>query len=125
VEALADAQRDELKALGIDVVLLQPGAFPTEVGDKGLYTNDARANEYGAMAELPGRVGKGLGGFFASPDAPKPQDVADAVKALVDMPAGKRPDRVVVDKATGGPVRAVNESHTEQRQALKTAFGMA
>ncbi|HYL18087.1 MAG TPA: SDR family oxidoreductase, partial [Burkholderiales bacterium] len=74
VEALADAQRDELKELGIDVVLLEPGAYPTPVGDKGLYTSDARADEYGTIAELPRQVGKGLGELFTSPNAPKPQD---------------------------------------------------
>ena len=125
VEALADAQRDELKELGIDVVLLEPGAFPTEVGDKGLYTSDARANEYGAIASLPKQVGEGLGQLFSSPNAPKPQDVADAVKKLVDTPAGKRPDRVLVDSLTGDPVRAINEHYVTHRNALKTAFGMA
>ena len=125
VEALADAQRDELKELGIDVVLLEPGAYPTPVGDKGLYTSDARADEYGAIAGLPKQVGEGLGQLFSSPDAPNPQDVADAVKKLVDMPAGKRPDRVVVDNLTGDPVRAINEHHVTHRKALKAAFGMA
>jgi NAD(P)-dependent dehydrogenase (short-subunit alcohol dehydrogenase family) len=125
VVALAEALRDELKPLGIDVVLLQPGAFPTEVGDKGLYPADAaRAGEYGAMASLPRQVGEGLGQLFTSPDAPKPQQVADAVKKLVDTPAGQRPDRVVVDDLTGDPVRALNEVHGTQRQALKVAFGM-
>ena len=125
VEALADAQRDELKGLGIDVVLLQPGAYPTEVGDKGLYASDTRANEYGAIADLPKQVGEGLGQLFASPDAPKPQDVADAVAKLVDTPAGKRPHRVVVDNLTGDPIRAVNDAHVTHREALMTAFGMS
>jgi NAD(P)-dependent dehydrogenase (short-subunit alcohol dehydrogenase family) len=125
VEALADAQRDELKELGIDVVLLEPGAYPTPVGDKGLYTSDARADEYGTIAELPKQVGKGLGELFTSPKAPKPQDVADAVAKLVATPAGRRPDRVVVDNLTGDPIRAVNEAHVTQRRALMTAFGMS
>lgn len=126
LEALAEAQRDELKGLGIDVVLIQPGAFPTEVGNNGLYPADAaRANEYGAVAEIPKQMGEGLAQLFASENSPKPQQVADAVKKLIDTPAGQRPGRVVVDSLTGDPVRALNTAHGEHRQTLLTAFGMA
>ena len=126
LEALAEAQRDELKPLGIDVVLIEPGAFPTAVGDKGLYPADrARASEYGDVAAIPQKMGEGLGQLFASPSAPKPQDVADAVRKLIDTPAGQRPARVVVDKLTGDPVRTLNEVHIAQRLALLSAFGMA
>ncbi|HZP91805.1 MAG TPA: SDR family oxidoreductase [Burkholderiales bacterium] len=125
LEALADAQRDELKSLGIDVVLIEPGAFPTEVGNKGLYASDPRAQEYGEVAAIPQKMGEGLAQLFASPKAPNPQDVADAVKRLIDMPAGRRPARMVVDKLTGDPVRAVNEVYEKQRLALMTAFGIA
>jgi len=126
IEALTDASRDELKSLGIDVVMLQPGAFPTEVGNNGLYPADApRANEYGEVATIPQKMGEALGQLFASPQSPKPQEVADAVKQLIDTPAGRRPDRVVVDKLTGDPIRAVNQVYGTQRQALMAAFGMA
>jgi NAD(P)-dependent dehydrogenase (short-subunit alcohol dehydrogenase family) len=126
LEALAEAQRDELKTLGIDVVLIEPGAFPTEVGNKGLYPADlARAGEYGEVATIPQKMGEGLGQLFASPNAPKPQDVADAIKKLVDMPAGQRPARIVVDQLTGEPVRALNDAHTTHRLSLMKAFGMA
>jgi NAD(P)-dependent dehydrogenase (short-subunit alcohol dehydrogenase family) len=126
LEAFAEAQRDELKSLGIDVVLVQCGAFPTEVGNKGLYPADAaRATEYGDVAKIPQRMGEGLGQLFASPQAPNPQDVADAVKKLIDTPAGKRPARVVVDKLTGDPLQALNASHEKNRAVVLTAFGLA
>ena len=126
LEALSDAQRNELKPLGIDVVLLQPGAHPTEVSDNGLYPADsARAGEYGDVATIPQRMGEGLAQLFSSPDSPRPQDVADAVKKLIETPAGRRPERVVVDHLTGDPVRALNDEHDKQRRALLVAFGMA
>ena len=124
VEALTDALRDELQPLGIDVVLIQAGAFPTEVNNKGLYAADTvRAAEYGAVAGILEKMGEGLGQLFASPNAPNPQDVPDAVKKLVDTPAGKRPHRVVVDSLTGDPLHALNEVHHNQRQIVLTAFG--
>ena len=125
LEALAEAQRDELKSLGIDVVLIQCGAFPTEVGNKGLYPADAaRAAEYGDVAKLPQQMGEGLGQYFASPQSPNPQDVADAVKKLVDTPAGKRPARVVIDKLTGDAMQGLNDTHHEHRQVVLTRFGL-
>lgn len=126
LEALADAQRDELAGLGIDVVLIEPGAFPTEVGMKALYANDNdRAGGYGEAATIPQKMGEGLGQLFSSPSAPNPQDVADAVKKLVDTPAGKRPNRVVVDNISGDPVRALNAVYDKHRHDIMVAFGMA
>jgi len=126
VEALSEAQRDEVKHLGIDVSIIQPGAFPTEVSNNGLYASDsARAEDYGHVAAIPQKMGEGLGQLFASPHAPNPQDVAEAVKKLVETPAGQRPLRVVVDKLTGDPLRALNELYPRHRQTLAAAFGMA
>jgi NAD(P)-dependent dehydrogenase (short-subunit alcohol dehydrogenase family) len=126
LEALTDAQRDELRSLGIDVVLLQPGAHPTRVSDNGLYAADrARADEYGDVAAIPQKMGEGLAQLFSSPVSPRPQDVADTVKKLIETPAGQRPERVVVDTLTGDPVRALNDEHLKQRRALLVAFGMA
>ena len=125
VEALAEALRDEVKGLGIDVTCIEPGAFPTNVGNNGQYANDpARADGYGAMAQLPQQMGAGLAQLFASPQAPKPQAVADAILAVVQTPAGQRPGRVVVDELTGGPIRAMNEEYLKHHQAMRAAFGM-
>ncbi len=126
VEALGEALADEVKALGIDVVAIEPGAFPTDVGNNGQYANDAsRSDAYGAVAQIPQKMGEGLGQLFASPQAPKPQDVADAILDVVKMPAGKRPARVVVDKLTGAPIKALNEEYLNHRRELLAAFGLA
>lgn len=126
LEALAEAQRDELAPLGIDVVLIEPGAFPTEVGNNGQYASDMnRAADYGAVASIPQKMGEGLAQLFGSPMAPNPQDVANAVKDIVGMPAGKRPDRVVVDNLSGAPIKALNESYQKTRKEMLAAFGLA
>ncbi|MBI1397278.1 MAG: SDR family NAD(P)-dependent oxidoreductase [Betaproteobacteria bacterium] len=126
VEALGDALRDEVQGLGIDVVLVEPGAFPTNVGSNGLYADASHlAADYGPVAELPQKMGDGLAQLFGGPMAPDPQDVADAIATLVSTPAGKRPARVVVDKLSGDPIRAVNETYARQYRALCEAFGIA
>ncbi|MEI7969775.1 MAG: SDR family oxidoreductase [Betaproteobacteria bacterium] len=126
LEALADTLRDEVRALGIDVALVEPGAFPTNVGNNGQYADgSALAADYGDMASVPQKMGEGLAQLFSSPMSPKPQDVADAVAALVAAPAGQRPDRVVVDNLSGAPVKALNAAYAEQRKAMLAAFGLA
>jgi NAD(P)-dependent dehydrogenase (short-subunit alcohol dehydrogenase family) len=126
LEALADAQRDELKGFGIDVVVIEAGAHPTEVGNNGLYPTDAaRAAEYGTASQLPGRLVERLGQIFSAPSSPSIQDVADAVKRIIETPPGQRPARVVVDKLTGDAVRRLNDVHAEQRPAFVTAYNLS
>lgn len=98
LDALAETYRYELAGVGVESVIVQPGAFPTEFGQKGMFGQDAsRAQGYGPTADGPQQMFKSLGEMMTGPNAPKPQIVADAVAALVEMPAGKRPLRTTVD----------------------------
>lgn len=125
VEALVEAQRDELKAVGIDVVAVEPGAFPTSVADNALWVFDPEiSGAYGSVPQLPQKLGEVLGQLYGSPTSPKPQEVADAVQKLVSTPAGKRPHRVVVDTYTGTPVDALNATHASHRPGVVKAYGM-
>lgn len=102
VEALTDGYRYELSQLGIDVVLVQPGPYPTNLWAAIQKPSDpARADQYGDVAALPGKFVEFLGGVFSGPNAPNPHDTAKAIAELVGTPAGKRPDRVVVGLAFG------------------------
>jgi NAD(P)-dependent dehydrogenase (short-subunit alcohol dehydrogenase family) len=125
LEALVEAQRDELKALGIDVVAVEPGAFPTSVADNALWVHDPEiASGYGGVPQLPQKLGEVLGQLYGGASSPKPQQVADAVLSLVNTPAGKRPHRVVVDSYTGGPVDTLNATQAAHRPAVVKAYGM-
>jgi len=125
LEALVEAQRDELKDLGIDVVAVEPGAFPTSVADNALWVHDPDiAGSYGGVPQLPQKLGEVLRQLYSGASSPKPQAVADAVLALVNTPAGKRPHRVVVDTLTGAPVDTLNETHAAQRPGVVKAYGM-
>jgi hypothetical protein len=55
---------------------------------------------------------------------PNPQLVADAIVKLINMPAGKRPLRTVVDPATGNFSEIANEHVKEQYYNFLTTFGM-
>src|SRR5262249_35339878 len=102
VEALAETYRYELKPSGVDVVIVQPGPFPTSLTEKRqLGVDGGRGAGYGPLANGLERLNQFMDHMFAQPDAPDPGEVADAIVALVDAPAGKRPARVVVDRFTG------------------------
>lgn len=102
VEALTDTYRYELSQLGIDVVLIQPGPYPTALYTSIQQPSDgARAAAYGDVANLPGGIGEFLQGVFSGADAPNPHDIAEEIVSLIATPAGQRPARVVKGLAFG------------------------
>lgn len=102
VEALTEGYRYELSQLGVDVVLIQPSAYPTGLYSATLQPADAgRAQEYGEVAALPGAFVEFLKGVFSSNNAPDSHDVSKALVELIATPAGKRPDRVIVGAGYG------------------------
>jgi NAD(P)-dependent dehydrogenase (short-subunit alcohol dehydrogenase family) len=124
VEALTDSLRYEVSQLGIDVVLVQPSAYPT-----AMYANvqqpadTARAAAYGAVGEIPGAMLRRFMTMFHAPDAPNPHDVAEAIARLVIQPKGSRPARTVVGVAFGS--EAVNEQTAPVQAHVLEALGLA
>ena len=109
VEAMTDSYRYELSQLGVDVVLVQPSAYPTNMYAAAQQPADGEvAKTYGEIAEVPGKILKTFVTLFQGKNAPNPQDVATAIDKLVSMPAGGRPDRVVVGMPFGSD--AVNNA---------------
>src|ERR1700704_4452801 len=97
VEAMSDSYRYELSQLGVDVVLVQPSAYPTNMYAAAQQPADGElARSYGEIAEVPGKILKAFVALFQGENAPNPQDVATAIEKIVATPAGNRPDRVVV-----------------------------
>ena len=81
--------------------------------------------QYGEMATKPQEMFDGFGQAFSGPDAPDPQEVADAIANLVDLPAGQRPLRTVVGTLVTAGVRELNEQYDKSRQQLFSSLGMA
>jgi NAD(P)-dependent dehydrogenase (short-subunit alcohol dehydrogenase family) len=102
VEALTDSLRYELSQLGVDVVLVQPSAYPTNMYASTQQPADAaRAAAYGTTGEIPAKMFANFTEMFAAPGAPKPHDVAEAIARLVALPKGLRPARTVVGQPFG------------------------
>lgn len=124
LEGLSEGLHYEVKKLGVDVTLLQPGAFPTDILHKLKTGSDARvAAEYGTLAAIPEQMGNSLAQLFETVK-PDPQEVADAVVKLINLPKGQRPLRTVVDPATGHIVKAANDGVKIEYEKTIAAFGM-
>ena len=124
VEGLTEGLHYEVRSLGVDVVMIQPGAFPTDIFGKTVTGSDATVIAgYGELAKVPEQIGVGVGQMFETMK-PNPQLVADAIVKLIDTPQGKRPLRTVVDPATGNFTEIANKHVKEQYDNFLTAFGM-
>ena len=123
VEAMTDSYRYELSQLGVDVVLVQPSAYPTNMYAAAQQpANGEVAKTYGEIAEVPGKILKTFVTLFQGKNAPNPQDVATAIDKLVSMPAGGRPDRVVVGMPFGSD--AVNDAVAPIQRGLIDNLGL-
>jgi len=124
VEGLTEGLHYEVRPLGVDVVMIQPGAFPTDIFGKTVTgSDDTVISGYGELARVPEQIGTGIGQMFETLK-PDPQLVADAIVNLINTPHGQRPLRTVVDPATGGFMEIANKQVKEQYENFLTAFGM-
>jgi NAD(P)-dependent dehydrogenase (short-subunit alcohol dehydrogenase family) len=122
VDALAEGYRYELAPLGIDSVVVEPGSFPT-VGSltKLITPNDqARVRGYGAVDERGQAMYAVNDEMNRGPEAPDPQLVADAIAALIALPAGRRPLRTTVGPPPAPQAAQINEVAAQvQEQTLQ------
>lgn len=126
LEALTENYSTELSGFGIDVCIVEPGGYPTTFMEHLMRPSDAeRAESYGNMAKAPEQMFAGFEQALAANPAQKPQDVADAVVALLQMPAGQRPFRTVVDAmGMGQAVQGYNQQLAKITRAVYGNFGI-
>jgi NAD(P)-dependent dehydrogenase (short-subunit alcohol dehydrogenase family) len=120
MEALAEVYRYELAPLGIDSVVIEPGAYATPIMEKLEKGEDpARKSGYGEVAEVPARLQARIGSSRANP-----QEIADKVLQIIETPAGQRQLRYRV--GPGGPgVDRINTLTDEIQAELLEAFGIS
>lgn len=123
VDAMTDSYRYELSQLGIDVVLVQPSAYPTSLYEEIGASDVGREHEYGEVAEVPKAFNAYISSLFAGPDAPNPHDIAEEIARLVETPAGQRPARLVVGNGFGAD--AVNAAVAPIQSGMINAIGMS
>lgn len=123
VEALTEGFRYELSKLGVDVILVQPSAYPTPMYSSLQQPGDAgRLGEYGEIGEIPGRLFAHFMQVFHGANAPKPHDVAEAIADLIAQPKGTRPIRTVVGASFGADV--VNAQTAPVQKGVVEVLGL-
>jgi NAD(P)-dependent dehydrogenase (short-subunit alcohol dehydrogenase family) len=121
MEAMTQVSRYELSQSGVDVVIVEPGPYPTDLIDNArIYYRDylrglthADARRRGEYGELATRVERELG-----EEGPDPQEVADAVAALIATPAGQRPTRTLVGDQISQLLGDYNASHQQLQNTV-------
>lgn len=126
VEALTENLAYEVKPLGIDVAIVQPGAFATEITQKPFAASNAKViGEYGRTTELLQQFGQTFGAMLSDPNLPnQPHQVADAIAGLISRPTGEVPLRTVVDALMFDAVNAINQTSAMVQQGILTNFGL-
>jgi NAD(P)-dependent dehydrogenase (short-subunit alcohol dehydrogenase family) len=117
LEAYSQSLRYELAPFGVDVALVEPGPFPSNLLAAG--KPPARADvlsSYGKLGEVPTTMIAGFADMLASEAAPDPQLVVDAYLALADAAPGQRPTRTVVGITWG--VDEINAYAQPRQDAL-------
>lgn len=121
LEALAQNAQYELAPFGIDVAIVEPGAFPTPIfGKAGSADDAARIASYGEMAtEVEARL-ISMGEQAQGRD---PADVATAILRLANAPAGAREFRTVIPENPA--VAAINAASAPIQHALLENLGLS
>jgi NAD(P)-dependent dehydrogenase (short-subunit alcohol dehydrogenase family) len=116
VEGLAESLAYEIKPFGVDLAILEPGAFPTTATARGLRAAKADiAAEFAAVA--PPRLGsQPTSDDYVLPDL---QDVADAIERLIELPQGERLLRTVVGAIFTEGIPEYNEEYERVRAHLR------
>jgi NAD(P)-dependent dehydrogenase (short-subunit alcohol dehydrogenase family) len=126
LEAIVECYRTELSGFGIESCIIEPGAMPTAFFD-GLVTPDDPQREagYGDFAQVPAMSAAGLAQMLAATPDQRPERIAEAVVALLDMPHGQKPFRTVVDHTGVGPqIERYNDVLHEVTRTVLTNFGI-
>jgi len=126
-EGMFETYRYELNPLGIDTVIVEPGAFPTKMSNNsGQASGMANLVEpYGPTTEALNAWMVNFGEMFSGDNVPDPQDVADAVIQSIETPKGEREFRVIVDRLMAVAPRAINGTYEQAQAGLLDAIGQS
>jgi NAD(P)-dependent dehydrogenase (short-subunit alcohol dehydrogenase family) len=110
LEGLTEAYRYELAALGIDAAIVEPTTYPTQlVANNHEPVDKERIAPYAALMNV---VAPRFGATVMNAAPPDPQEVANAIAALIALPAGERPLRTIVTPSAQQrqPLDQINET---------------
>ena len=124
VEALTDSLRYEVSQLGVEVVEVQPSAYPTNLFANAQTPAGIEVTKsYGEVGQIPDAMFKTFMARFDGKDAPNPHEVAEAVAQLVGQSKGSRPARTIVGVAFGSDT--ANDAIAPVKAKVVEALGLS
>ncbi|WP_394849766.1 SDR family oxidoreductase [Pendulispora brunnea] len=121
-EAMAETYRYELAREGIDSVVVEPGGYGTSLAKNAVRADDdARVQSYGRGKELLDLAARAM---TAVASTGNPQEVADAITALIEAPAGTRRLRTVVGELAKPLLEPFNASAERIQADRLLALGL-
>jgi NAD(P)-dependent dehydrogenase (short-subunit alcohol dehydrogenase family) len=118
IEGLAESFSYELRPFGVDVAIVEPGAYATNIFNAIVTPDDAeRLASYGEVGKTFDKIGAAM-----ASTAGASIEVAEAIVGLVTAPAGSRPLRTPVP--AGSPADAINAAAAPVQRAVLERFGL-
>lgn len=124
VEAMADGFAIELRPLGIDVTLVQPGAYGTNFAAASVRPAEpGRLDQYGPVKDGFLAFGRAFSEMIESGRIGDPREVYDALVGLVEQAPGERPLRLTLDGQLGSAVEAINQTCAQVQENVLAGMG--
>jgi NAD(P)-dependent dehydrogenase (short-subunit alcohol dehydrogenase family) len=122
-EMFAEEGRYTLAPLGIESTILEASVYPTPMLQRMIQPADpSRLPGYGPLFPVMEQLGKAMEYMLSM--KPNPQEVADAVAALVEAPRGSRPMRTLVGGAHPEGVRDMNRASDQTIAGFYSMMGV-
>ena len=124
IEGFAESTSYELAPLGIQSVIVQPGAYGTTFLANSMHPQKDVASTYGPTAQMFEAFGSGFEERVKSGGLGDPAEVVKALVEEVERPAGERALRRTVGQDVQEPVSAINQTCDQVQGHLLSAFGL-
>ena len=124
LEGLTETWKMELQHMGIDICLIEPGAYPSELHNNRLIPNKTEIlNEYGDLKNAPiEMVNTMIEAFSTMEELPDSNEIAIKIEELIELSFGNRPVRSVVGEIATAGIRELNEETIIRQEQLINSF---
>lgn len=124
LEGLTETWKMELQHMGIDICLIEPGAYPSELHNNRLIPSKTEIlNEYGDLKNAPMEMVSAMAEAFSQMDElPNSDEISIKIAELIELTFGNRPIRSVVGSIATDGIKELNEETIIRQAQLLDSF---
>jgi NAD(P)-dependent dehydrogenase (short-subunit alcohol dehydrogenase family) len=126
LEGLSESWKMELAHMGIDICLIEPGAYPSELHNNRLIPSKTEIiNDYGDLKDAPMEMVNAMVEAFSKMDElPDSDEIAIKIEELIELTFGDRPIRSVVGSIATDGIRELNKETIIRQEQLLNSFNI-